>query len=62
MLPTPKRQIGTAVSVLDGARSTPQYDSLADVAHPARHQRQQQRRTPSQTLRIRGEEGYRTLP
>jgi vitamin B12 transporter len=64
MLPTPKRQIGTAVSVIDGAAIELRgYDSLADVlrTQPGIGVSNSGGPGKSTTLRIRGEEGYRTL-
>ena len=64
MLPTPKRQIGTAVSVLDGADIELRgYDSLADAMRtlPGIGVSNSGGPGKSTTLRIRGEEGYRTL-
>lgn len=64
MLPTPRRQIGTAVSVIDGAAIELRgYDSLADVlrTQPGIGVTNNGGPGKSTTLRIRGEEGYRTL-
>ncbi|HEX5046807.1 MAG TPA: TonB-dependent receptor [Gammaproteobacteria bacterium] len=64
LLPTPKRQIGTAVSVIDGpAIELRGYASLADVmrTQPGIGVTNAGGPGKSTSLRIRGEDGYRTL-
>jgi vitamin B12 transporter len=64
VLPTPRRQIATAVSVIDGAEMELRgYDSLVDVLRTQPGIGVTNTGGPGKTsaLRIRGEEGYRTL-
>jgi vitamin B12 transporter len=64
LIPTPRRQIGTAVSVLEGAEIELRgYASLAEVlrTQPGIGVSNSGGLGKSTTLRIRGEEGYRTL-
>jgi len=64
ILPTPRRQIGTAVSVIDNAAIELRgYDSLAEVlrTQPGIGVSNSGGPGKSTTVRIRGEEGYRTL-
>jgi vitamin B12 transporter len=64
ILPTPKRQIATAVSVMDGADIALRgYDSLSDALRTLPSIGVTNAGGPGKTtsLRIRGEEGYRTL-
>ena len=64
LIPTPRRQIGTAVSVLEGAEIELRgYDSLTDVlrTQPGIGVSNSGGPGKASTLRIRGEEGYRTM-
>jgi vitamin B12 transporter len=64
IIPTPRREIGTAVSVLDGeAIELRGYESLADAlrTQPGVGVTNSGGAGKSTTLRIRGEDGFRTL-
>jgi vitamin B12 transporter len=64
MIPTPRRQIGTAVSVLEGAEIELRgYDSLADVmrTQPGIGVNNSGGPGKATSLRIRGEDSYRTM-
>jgi vitamin B12 transporter len=64
IIPTPRREIGTAVSVIDGAAIELRgYESLADAlrTQPGIGVTNSGGAGKNTTLRIRGEDGYRTL-
>ena len=64
IIPTPRREIGTAVSVIDGAAIELRgYESLADAlrTQPGVGVTNSGGAGKNTTLRIRGEDGYRTL-
>jgi vitamin B12 transporter len=64
IIPTPRREIGTAVSVIDGpAIELRGYESLADAlrTQPGIGVTNSGGAGKNTTLRIRGEDGYRTL-
>ena len=64
IIPTPRREIGTAVSVIDGPEMELRgYESLADTlrTQPGIGVTNSGGAGKSTTLRIRGEDGYRTL-
>ncbi|HUL81845.1 MAG TPA: TonB-dependent receptor, partial [Gammaproteobacteria bacterium] len=64
IIPTPRREIGTAVSVIDGPEIELRgYESLADTlrTQPGVAVSSSGGEGKTTTLRIRGEEGYRTL-
>ena len=64
LLPTPRREVGTAVSVIDGAEMELRgFDGLADVlrTQPGIAVSNSGGPGKSTTLRIRGEESYRTV-
>jgi vitamin B12 transporter len=64
IIPTPRREIGTAVSVIDGAAIELRgYESLADTlrTQPGVGVTNSGGAGKNTTLRIRGEDGYRTL-
>jgi len=64
IIPTPRREIGTAVSVIDGAAIELRgYESLADTlrTQPGIGVTNSGGAGKNTTLRIRGEDGYRTL-
>ena len=64
LIPTPRREIGTAVSVIEGAEMQLRgYESLADTlrTQPGVGVSNSGGTGNTTTLRIRGEDGYRTL-
>jgi vitamin B12 transporter len=64
LIPTPRREIGTAVSVLEGAEIELRgFDALADAlrTQPGIGVSNSGGPGKATTLRIRGEEGYRTM-
>jgi len=64
LIPTPRRELGTAVSVIDGpAIELRGYESLADTlrTQPGVGVTNSGGAGKNTTLRIRGEDGYRTL-